>query len=262
MSAEAVTEVLAPDGTKLAAVVPGATEAGRKRVVRQQATVRDPGLWSPHDPNLYRTFFSLRENETSLDDEAAPLGFRWYRFDAEKGFFLNGQPLKLRGANREQDYPGMGWAVPAALHVKDMELIKRMGANFVRLTVYPQDPSVLEACDRLGLMVWEEVPLDGEGGRMGAVGGADFSKTIKQMTREMIQRDRNHPSIILWSLGNENLNGPTIAERRAVAQAYAGTGRCGKSRRSDTADHRGVRGRSARSCRGSRNDRYRRCRRM
>jgi beta-galactosidase len=112
----------------------------------------------------------------------------------------------------------MGWAVPAALHTKDMELIKQFGVNFVRLTEYPQDPLVLEACDRLGLMVWEEVPFDGEGREWASyVGATDFTETIKQMAREMIQRDRNHPSIILWSLGNENLGGPTITEWRAVA---------------------------------------------
>ncbi len=216
---EVAADVLAPDGTKLPALSSAAQlKPGASTVVRQQCKIPHPRLWSPDDPNLYHASFSLRENGALLDDEAAPLGLRWYRFDPDKGLFLNGQALKLRGTNREQDYPGMGWAVPAALHIKDMELIKQMGANFVRLSVYPQDPSVLEACDRLGLMVWEEVPLDGEGRQLAPYEGAtDYAETIKQMAREMIQRDRNHPSIILWSLGNENMNGATITEWRAVA---------------------------------------------
>lgn len=216
---EVVTEVLAPDGTKLLALSsPAQLKPGASRVVRQQSKIVHPRLWSPDEPNLYHASFSLRAKGTIRDDEAAPLGLRWYRFDAEKGFFLNGQPLKLRGVNREQDYPGMGWAVPAVLQVKDMELIKRMGANIVRLTVYPQDPSVLEACDRLGLMVREEVPfLSDFSGDGGVKAATDYAETLKQMAREMIQRDRNHPSIILWGIGNENLHGGTITEWRPVA---------------------------------------------
>jgi beta-galactosidase len=220
IDAEAFTDVFAPDGAKLPTLSsPVKLKPGASVVLRQQTDIRNPQLWSPDEPKLYRASFSLRKNGMILDDDSVELGFRWYRFDAEKGFFLNGQPLKLKGVNREQDFPGMGWAVPAALHVKDMELIKQMGANFVRLSVYPQDPSVLEACDQIGLMVWEEVPLDGERGEVASLEGAtDYTETIKQMAREMIQRDRNHPSIILWSLGNENLNGPTVTEWRAVAK--------------------------------------------
>ena len=219
-SFEAVTEVLAPNEAILRTLrSPVQLKPGATVVIRQQTEIRDPLLWSPDDPNLYRASFSLREKEIILDDDTAPLGFRWYRFDADKGFFLNGQPLKLRGASRHDDYPGLGWALPASRHVRDIQLIKQIGSNFLRLTVYAQDPAVLEACDRLGLLVIEEVPFDGEGRQLAPYAGAtDLAATTVQMLRETIQRDRNHPSVILWGLGNENLNGATITEWRAAAQ--------------------------------------------
>ena len=217
---EAVTEVLDPAGRSAATVrtresiPPGAT-----RMVRQQADViRNPALWSPDHPQLYRVQFELRENGRAIDDDASPLGFRWYRFDPNEGFFLNGEPLKLRGVNKHDDYPELGWALPPSRHVADIRLIKQLGANFLRPAHYAQHPAVLDACDRLGLLVWEEVPFDGEGEQLAPYTGArGFRDTVKQMFRETIRRDRNHPSIIMWSVGNENLNGATEQEWRTVA---------------------------------------------
>jgi beta-galactosidase len=218
-SIEAVATIIGPKGKTVARLsCPEKVSPGETVVVKQQTRVANPELWSPSEPNLYHIFFSLKENGKVFDDDQAPLGFRWYHFDPDKGFFLNGQPLKLRGVNRHDDFPGLGWALPASRQRKDMELIKEIGANFVRLAHYAQDPSVLEACDELGLLVWEEVPLDGEGQQLAAYAGAtDLAETIQQMLRDTISRDRNHPSIIMWSMGNENLNGATIAEWRAIA---------------------------------------------
>ena len=217
---EAVTQLLDPAGRPAGSVRTRASiPAGATRVLRQQAEpVRNPSLWSPARPQLYRVEFELRENGRAIDEDTSPLGFRWYRFDPNAGFFLNGEPLKLRGVNRHDDYPGLGWALPPSRHAADIRLIKQMGANFLRPAHYAQHPSVLEACDRLGLLVWEEVPLDGEGEQMAPYTGArGFRETVKQMLRETIRRDRNHPSIILWSVGNENLNGATEEEWRTVA---------------------------------------------
>lgn len=216
---EAVTIVTSPEGANVVTLSsPVRLAPGAKATVRQETEVAKPQLWSPDTPRLYHVSFVLRESGTATDDDAAPLGFRWYRFDSQKGFFLNGQPLKLRGANRHDDYPGLGWALPSSRQVKDVELIKQIGCNFVRLAHYAQDPSVLEACDRLGLLVWEEVPFDGEGQQLAPYEGATgFAETLQQMLRDTIHRDRNHPSIILWSVGNENLNGATASEWTAVA---------------------------------------------
>ncbi|HYG82153.1 MAG TPA: glycoside hydrolase family 2 TIM barrel-domain containing protein, partial [Pyrinomonadaceae bacterium] len=157
-----------------------------------------PRLWSPARPYLYTVRTSVQVNGRVVDDIANPLGFRWFSFDARRGFFLNGQHLKLRGTNRHQDYPGLGNAVPDALHVRDLEIIKDAGFNFVRLAHYPQDPCVLEAADRLGLILWEEIPVVNQ-----ITPSASFAANARRMLTEMIRQHRNHPSVVLWGYMNE-----------------------------------------------------------
>jgi beta-galactosidase len=164
----------------------------------QSAVVPRPKLWSPDSPYLYTVRISVRRGRTILDQIAQPLGFRWFEFTGAKGFSLNGTPLKLRGTNRHQDYLGMGNALPDRLHVRDMEIIKNAGFNFVRLAHYPQDPSVLEACDRLGLLIWEETPIVNY-----ITKSATFAENSVLMVREMIRQHRNHPSMLLWGYMNE-----------------------------------------------------------
>lgn len=163
--------------------------------------IDSPNLWSPDNPNLYSIYSTIYVDGRPVDEVETPIGIRWYAFDADEGFFLNGKPLKLRGVNKHQDRLGFGNAVPDSLLVKDIEIIKNMGANFIRLAHYPHDPSVLDACDRLGLLMWEEIPL------VNSVGGERFNKNTQQMMREMIRRDRNHPSVILWGITNESAMG-------------------------------------------------------
>ena len=97
------------------------------------------------------------EGQRPTGSVEVPLGFRWFRFDADHGFFLNGTRLQLRGTTWHQSYPGMGNALPDSRHVKDMENIHEMGCNLFRTSHYPHDPAVIEACDRLGLLVMEEM---------------------------------------------------------------------------------------------------------
>jgi len=167
--------------------------------IQSSKRIANPLLWSPAEPNLYTVYSTIYDGEKPVDSFKSPLGFRWFWFDPEKGFFLNGQHLKLRGTNRHQDYIGIGNALPNSQHFKDMKIIKEMGCNFVRFGHYPQDPAVLDACDKLGLLVWEEIPV------VNSVGGDAFTENAVSMLREMIQRDWNHPSIILWGLMNEPL---------------------------------------------------------
>src|ERR1700755_32953 len=134
--------------------------AGQSADFRQDAKpVLRPRLWSPEEPYLYKVRTQVYEGERPLDAVENPLGFRWFSFDSEQGFYLNGRPYKLRGANRHQDYPAMGNAVPDEIQARDMQLIKELGMNCVLLAHYPQDQSVLDAADRLGLIVWEEIPV-------------------------------------------------------------------------------------------------------
>lgn len=171
------------------------SEANFEQTLRQ---IKNPQLWSPDEPNLYRVETVIRENEKVLDEIKNPLGFRWFRFDANKGFFLNGKHLKLRGTNRHQDYKGLGNALPDALQARDLEIIKENGFNFLRLAHYPQDASVLEAADRLGLIIWEEIPIVNQ-----IHVSEKFNENAKRMLTEMIRQHRNHPSIVIWGYMNE-----------------------------------------------------------
>jgi beta-galactosidase len=164
-----------------------------------------PQLWSPDHPYLYRAVSRLIDTKTGkeYDSFSSALGLRWFNFDPEKGFFLNGESLKLVGANRHQDYKDLANALPDALHMRDMKLIKEMGGNFVRVSHYPQDPSVLEACDRLGILAMVETP---EVNRITQT--AAYEQNVMEMQKEMIRQNFNHPSIILWGYMNEILLEP------------------------------------------------------
>lgn len=183
---------------------------GKKEEVSQKShTIRNPHLWSPDDPYIYTVTTKVIQNGTVVDSETNPLGIRWYSFDPNKGFFLNGKHLKLQGVNMHQFYPGMGSAVPQRYHVADMKMIKDMGANFVRLAHYPQNPSVLQAADRLGLMIWQEIPVVNTIDTTAA-----FSANASHMLREMIRQYYNYPSIILWGYMNEILLVPPYYANR------------------------------------------------
>lgn len=160
--------------------------------------IKNPLLWSPDRPWLYKVYSTIYDEKgTAVDQTISPLGFRWFAFDADSGFFLNGRSLKLKGVNIHQDFLNKGNAVGIDQKRADLTNVKMMGANFVRLAHYPHHPAVLDLADSLGLLVWEEIPF------LNTVGREEFFKNTKQMLVDMIARDKNHPSIILWGLGNE-----------------------------------------------------------
>ncbi|MFZ5972150.1 MAG: glycoside hydrolase family 2 protein [Bacteroidota bacterium] len=166
--------------------------------------VEKPLLWSPDYPNLYRISTTLYEPSGTLQTKGAALdqrfdnmGFRFYSFDANKGLNFNGKALKMKGVNVHQDYMHKGWAVDKKQKREDFVHIKKMGANYVRLSHYPHHPYVLDLCDSLGLMVWSEIPV------VNTVGKEKFIENAVKMMEEMITRDINHPSILIWGVGNE-----------------------------------------------------------
>jgi len=178
--------------------------------------IQNPHLWSPDDPYLYHVVTRVYDKSGNLLDEATnPLGFRWFSFDAATGFYLNGKPIKLIGANRHQDYKGMANAVPDAIHERDMELLKNMGANFIRISHYPQDPAVLEACDRLGLLASMEIPVVNR-----ITQSEQFTQNCENMQREMIRQNFNHPAIIIWAYMNEVLLQPRYKSNSPEQQTY------------------------------------------
>lgn len=174
-------------------IAPGATEE-----VLFREEIKDPQLWSPSEPHLYKAEVRIIIDGEIQDVLSSNFGFRWFEVDAEKGFFLNGKPLKLIGANRHQDFFGLGNALPNRLHQSDYEMIKEMGANFIRTAHYPQDPEVYRICDELGLLVWSEVPVIND------VTDSDaYHEVSLKMQREQILQFFNHPSIIMWGHMNE-----------------------------------------------------------
>jgi beta-galactosidase len=176
---------------------------GAKQPFRQVLPkLSQPHLWAPDDAYLYHVVTAVLDGKkaTPLDEVSNPVGLRWFRFDANEGFFLNGKPLKLIGTNRHQDYPGLGNALPDALHERDVQLIKQMGGNFLRVSHYPQDPTVLQACDRLGILASVEIPI------VNAITDSPaFFQNCLTMQTEMIRQHFNHPSVIIWAYMNEVL---------------------------------------------------------
>lgn len=175
--------------------------------------IRAPRLWSPASPDLYRVHVELRVAGRLADSTSCPLGLRWLRVDPDRGLTLNGRPLRLNGTNRHQDFAGLGSAVPEALQREDMRRIKADGFDFVRLAHYPQSEAVLDECDRLGLVVWEEIPVVN---RIDTT--AEFESNARTMLVEMIRQHRAHPSVLFWGLANEVL----LLKPDPLPQGYAG----------------------------------------
>jgi len=174
----------------------------QKKEIQQDATINNPLLWSPETPYLYTVETTITDEKSGkiLDEITSPLGFRWFRFDGEKGFFLNGKPYKLNGVCRHQDQKPIGNALSDEAHRRDMQLIKDMGANFIRISHYPQDKAIIEQCDKLGLLVWEEIPIIDI-----IPEGDSFGDNCETNLREMIRQHYNHPSVIMWGYMNEIL---------------------------------------------------------
>jgi beta-galactosidase len=177
----------------------------------------NPQLWSTERPYLYRLVSTITDvkSRQELDQVSNPLGFRWFSFDPQKGFFLNGKSLKLIGASRHQDFKGMAHALTDAMHVRDVELLKEMGGNFLRIAHYPQDPTVIEACDRLGILTSVETPIVNY-----ITESEAFANNSKLMHLEMIRQNYNHPSLIIWAYMNEVLLRPRYEKEPEKQKVY------------------------------------------
>jgi beta-galactosidase len=171
------------------------TETG---TIHIKDTLRNPLLWSTENPTLYELYTTLYDvNNRALDQVKEKVGFRFFDFKADSGFYLNGESLKLKGVNVHQDYLNQGWAVDSAQKREDYVWMKKMGVNYVRMSHYPKHPYELYLCDSLGFVVWEEIPV------VNTVGRDLFISRAKDMMCETIERDYNRPSVIFWGVGNE-----------------------------------------------------------
>jgi len=155
----------------------------------------DVHLWSCDDPYLYRVNTLVLDGDEPVDCAENPLGLRTFELRADQGFLLNGKPLMLVGTNRHQHYPYIGDAVPKSLHRKDAMQFKEVGFNVVRLAHYPHDNAFIEACDELGILVYEEAPswID--------FGGEMWTRNLEEALRRAVRNHKNHPSIFAWGGG-------------------------------------------------------------
>ena len=162
--------------------------------------LKNPHLWNGRaDPYLYRAVAELQTtNGVVCDSVEQPLGVRFYRGDPDKGFFLNGEPYRVKGVNRHQDVWNKGWALSRADHERDMQLICEMGANAVRCCHYQHSDEFYSLCDQAGLLVWAEIPQVNE-----IAAGPEFAETSRNQLLDLIRQNFNHPAIFAWSLYNE-----------------------------------------------------------
>ncbi|MCR5712060.1 MAG: beta-galactosidase, partial [Prevotella sp.] len=158
---------------------------------KQQLTFNNPHLWSTTDPYLYQVETTIKVNCLVTDVYTTTTGFREVAFDADKGFLLNGKPMELKGVNLHQDHAGVGAAIPDALQAWRIQQLKQFGCNAYRASHNPMTPALLDICDREGILVIDENRLTG------------INTEHLRLLENMIKRDRNHPSVILWSDGNE-----------------------------------------------------------
>jgi beta-galactosidase len=162
-------------------------------------TIDDPQLWHPDTPNLYRLRTDLIDADGNVADTFEDnFGLRWFEFKDNGPFYLNGERLLLRGTHLHEGHAGMGSAMSDEQRIADLTAIKDLGANFVRLGHYSHDPVIYDTADKLGIILYDEVPWN-----RGGVGGAEWRKNTQEMTRSMIEQNYNRASVFLWSLGNE-----------------------------------------------------------
>ncbi|WP_294391695.1 beta-galactosidase GalA [uncultured Sphingomonas sp.] len=198
-------EILSPDGRRLALVSTEQRTVASHGSAEVAATVdlKNAALWSLEQPRLHQLVTTVREGGQVRDRYVTDFGVRSIRWDADTGFWLNGRNIKLQGTNNHQDHAGIGAALPDEMQVYRLERLKAMGANAYRASHNPPTPEMLDAADRLGMLVIDEHRMMGT------------TPEIRDQLDRLILRDRNHPSVILWSVGNEEwgIEGKEIGAR-------------------------------------------------
>ena len=192
--------VLDAEGRQIAATTDEGNPTRRLRFLPMQTRrsafqyiipIDNPQLWSPDTPYLYTLVAQVVSDGKVVDEKRERFGIRNVVFDKDRGLLLNGKPLKIKGVNMHQDHAGVGAAIPDALQAYRIRRLKQLGCNAYRSSHNPMSPAMLDVCDSLGMLVIDETRLAG------------INANETSALRRMIERDRNHPSVILWSAGNE-----------------------------------------------------------
>jgi len=192
-NARVTSTILDPSGREVgkSGTDPFSIVAGREHTWEQEVVVKQPRLWSLEERNLYTLVTEVKAGGEVVDRYATPFGIRSIKFDAEKGFLLNGKPVKLKGTCNHQDHAGLGAALPDAVQYYRIRKLQEMGCNALRTSHNPPTPELLDACDELGMLVFDETRMMSSNPE----GLGQFSN--------LVRRDRNRPSVFMWSMGNE-----------------------------------------------------------
>lgn len=214
-------------GTEIESVlkkaVPSIAPNGGEQKVQFQSTISSPNLWSAEHPNLYTLVLVLKDNSnTAVQIESTKIGFRKVELKKDASgatrYYINNQPIKFRGVNRHEMDPDHGRVLSFERMKEDVKLMKRFNINALRMSHYPNDPRMYDLCDRYGIYVVDEANLESHGALEKLPKSSDDWRpaSLERMS-SMIQRDKNHPSVVLWSLGNEAGNGNVFGSMKEYA---------------------------------------------
>lgn len=217
-----VTDVFSTDGDKVASASRRfELNPGGKKEISQDLAVDNPLLWSVKSPKLYTVVNEIKVNGETVDRYETRTGFRYMEFDAEKGFSLNGERMKINGVCLHHDAGALGAVVNRAAIARQLRIMKDMGANAIRSSHNPPAPELLELCDSMGLMVMDETFDMWRKKKTSHDYARYFPDWHERDLTDLIVRDRNHPSVIIWSIGNEVLEQWSDAEADTLSLAEA-----------------------------------------
>lgn len=198
------TDIFGPNEQLVNSITSAETLPAGKSVLYQQTTIQSPTLWSTQTPRLYKAVHSIKgEDGQLLDQYSTPFGIRDIQVNAEKGFLLNGQKIKLKGVCNHHDAGPVGAAVPEDVLLRRLKLLKEMGCNAIRTAHNPAAPELYDFCDQLGFLVVDEAFDGWDKPKAKYDYGLYFDEWWKKDLTSFIKRDRNHPSVVIWSIGNE-----------------------------------------------------------
>jgi len=215
------SELFSPEGVLLDSLSTTLTNEADTEIIEHRFNVANPRLWSFETPNLYSIVSKVFVGNKQTDQYTTRFGIRSFRFDAERGFFLNGENSKLKGVNNHHDLGALGAAFNTRAAERQLEILKKMGCNAIRMAHNPPAPELLDLCDRMGFFVMEEAFDVWKRGKMKKDYQINFEEWHERDLRDMVLRARNHPSVMAYSIGNEIPNqfdslGTVIASKLAA----------------------------------------------
>jgi beta-galactosidase len=197
------TEIFAPDGKQVGETKTTTNKEDSVMLFDQQINLKTPVLWSTDNPVLYSAITKIYANGELTDQYETPFGIRFFRFNPAKGFFLNGKPMKILGVNNHHDLGALGAAFNTRAAERQLEILKVMGCNAIRMSHNPPAPELLDLCDRMGFIVMDEAFDIWIRQKLDFDYHMDWPEWHQRDLEDMVLRDRNHPSVMMWSIGNE-----------------------------------------------------------